>query len=117
MSRPKTSREWHPHLSSYVSEPTNLNPKIYQYFNHNEKNIMRKTQKHINITNKQASKVYQLLSPKSGSHHTKNIYPQISKSKSIHETKISKSDGPCTDFKTSRHEGESPVRARNSSSP
>ena len=26
LSRPKTSREWHPHLTSYVSEPTNLNP-------------------------------------------------------------------------------------------
>ena len=24
LSRPKTGREWHPHLSSYVSEPTNL---------------------------------------------------------------------------------------------
>ena len=44
LSRPKMSREWHPHLSSYVSEPTNLNPNIYQYFNHNEQNIMRKTQ-------------------------------------------------------------------------
>ena len=24
LSRPKTSREWHPHLSYYVSEPTNI---------------------------------------------------------------------------------------------
>ena len=29
VSRPKTSREWHPHLSYCVSEPTNLNPIIY----------------------------------------------------------------------------------------
>ena len=26
LSRPKLGREWHPHLSSYVSEPTNLTP-------------------------------------------------------------------------------------------
>ena len=35
LSRPKTSRECHPHLSSYVSGPTNLNPNICKYFNHN----------------------------------------------------------------------------------
>ena len=28
LSRPKTGREWHPHLPSYVSEPTNLNPNV-----------------------------------------------------------------------------------------
>ena len=49
-----------------------------QQFNHNETNKMRKTQNLINITNKQVSKVNKLLSLKSGSHHTKNIYPQIS---------------------------------------
>ena len=60
---------------------------------------------------------YLLLSPKFGSHHTKNIYPKFSNSKSIQETKTSKRDGPCPNFKTSGREGESPVRARNSSSP
>ena len=33
LSRPKTSREWHPHLPSYVSEPTNLNPNISTIIN------------------------------------------------------------------------------------
>ena len=33
VSRPKTSREWHPHLPSYVSEPTNLNPNISNIIN------------------------------------------------------------------------------------
>ena len=28
MSRPKPSCDWHPHLPSYVSEPTNLNLNI-----------------------------------------------------------------------------------------
>ena len=28
VSRPKSGRDWHPHLSSYVSEPTNLNLNI-----------------------------------------------------------------------------------------
>ena len=28
VTRPKMSHEWHPHLSYYVSEPTNLNPNI-----------------------------------------------------------------------------------------
>ena len=30
LSRPKSSRDWHPHLPSYVSEPTNLN-STFQY--------------------------------------------------------------------------------------
>ena len=30
LSRPKMSREWHPHLFPQVSEQTNLNPNIYQ---------------------------------------------------------------------------------------
>ena len=33
LSRPKMSREWHPHLPSYVSEPTNLNPNISTIIN------------------------------------------------------------------------------------
>ena len=33
LSRPKTCCEWHPHLSSYVSEPTNLNPNISNIIN------------------------------------------------------------------------------------
>ena len=33
VSRPKTRREWHPHLPSYVSEPTNLNPIISNIMN------------------------------------------------------------------------------------
>ena len=33
MSRPKTSRKWHPHIPSYVSEPTNLNPNISTIIN------------------------------------------------------------------------------------
>ena len=33
LSRPKTGREWHPHLSYYVSEPTNLNPNISNIIN------------------------------------------------------------------------------------
>ena len=33
LSRPKTCREWHPHLSHYVSEPTNLNPNISNIIN------------------------------------------------------------------------------------
>ena len=39
---------------------------------------------------KSTSKVKYLLFPKSRSHHTKNIYPRISKSKSIYEAKNSK---------------------------
>ena len=33
LSRPKTGREWHPHLSYYVIEPTNLNPIISNIMN------------------------------------------------------------------------------------
>ena len=33
LSQPKSSREWHPHLPSYVSEPTNLNPNISTIIN------------------------------------------------------------------------------------
>ena len=33
LSRPKTSREWHPHVPYYVSEPTNLNPNISTIIN------------------------------------------------------------------------------------
>ena len=33
LSRPKSGRDWHPHLSSYVSEPTNLNPDILNIMN------------------------------------------------------------------------------------
>ena len=33
LSRPKTSREWQPHLPSYVSEPTNLNLNISNIIN------------------------------------------------------------------------------------
>ena len=33
LSRPKSSREWHPHLASYVSEPTNLNTIISNIMN------------------------------------------------------------------------------------
>ena len=29
MSRPKSGRDWHPHLPSYVSEPTDLNLKHF----------------------------------------------------------------------------------------
>ena len=28
LSRPKSSRDWHPHLPSYVSEPINTKPNI-----------------------------------------------------------------------------------------
>ena len=33
LSRPKMGREWHPHLSYYVSEPTNLNLTISSIMN------------------------------------------------------------------------------------
>ena len=36
-----------------------------------------------------------LLFPKSGSHHHKNIYPQITKSKNVYETKTNTRDSPC----------------------
>ena len=78
---------------------------------------MRKIQNSLTNSIKSTSKIKYLLFPKSGSHHTKNIYPQISKSKSIQEIKTNKRDGPCPNFKTSRREGENPARARNNSSP
>ena len=33
LSRPKMCREWHPQLSSYLSEPTNLNPNVLTIIN------------------------------------------------------------------------------------
>ena len=79
LSRPKMSREWQPHLSYYVSEPTNLNPTISSILNKIQCGRLKTHKQNQLIT----SKIYQLLSPKSGSHHHKNIYPQITKSKSI----------------------------------
>ena len=33
LSRPKSGRDWHPHLPSYVSKPTNLNLNIPNIMN------------------------------------------------------------------------------------
>ena len=77
---------------------------------------MRKIKKSLTKSIKSTSKIKYLLFPKSGSHHTKNIYPQISKSKNIQELKQVK-ECPSPNFKTSRREGNNPVRARNNSSP
>ena len=93
-----------------------LNPNIYQYFNHSEQNIMRKTQNSLTKINWITSKTQYLLFPKSGSHHIKNIYPQISKSNSIKKIKYVKgwSMSELQDIKTRRRES---ARARNNSSP
>ena len=78
VSRPKSSSDWHPHLPSYVGEPINTKPNISDIvaqYNAEDLNSLRNQ-----LT---TSKIYQLISPKSGSHHHKNIYPQITKAKSI----------------------------------
>ena len=80
LSRPKTCREWQLQLSFYVSEPTNLNPNISNIINRKHAEDL----KPINRINNQLLKTQNLsLSPKSGSHHHKNIYPQFTKAKSI----------------------------------
>ena len=61
LSRAKTGCEWHPHLSYYVSEPTNLNPNIL--------NIMNKIQwERLKLINEsqfnKLLKTQQLLFPK-----------------------------------------------------
>ena len=61
LSRPKSSREWHPHLSSYVSEPTNLNPNISNIIN--RKNSAEDI-KLINKINNQLLKVKLIIIPK-----------------------------------------------------
>ena len=79
LSRPKTGREWHPHLSYYVSEPTNLNPNISNILNRKQCGRLKNSLRNQLIT----SKIQYLSSPKSGSHYHKNIYPQITKSKNV----------------------------------
>ena len=48
LSRPETSREWHPHLSYYVSEPTNLNPNISNIINRKQCGRLKKLINKIN---------------------------------------------------------------------